>query len=751
MIKDKNQSISENPKNDLLINEQEMILKKDLLYFKNDILKDIKQIEIKLNTKYNDNSNNFDLKFQEYDNKINTILNKISEITNLIPIDNNIKEKVEKINKKTEKIEEIITINEIKLNSIDKDLNSAIYKYDKMFSDTVIYPGIIGNLCKFKTFHDYIDYVLIEIKKLIEYKEKNVMDLKSYKKKLDTIIENFKLQTNNIIEYNKEYTNRKVNENEMKIYENLKIYDGIIKNIRIENAKFIIDSKKEYNNILKEWEKIIGIKNEIFIELNNQTEKIEESNNLIYRKLEGYKKEFNIIKNRFTQLSEFIKDVRFRINIGEDIKKRDVLRISKKIDFSKKQTIKKGDIKDNNSLLDYNKSYYEHLKKNSLKKNNESILISRRFSLNNLSKKFSFNKLNFINNDSNSSISSIQNLSDEENNNKNSNKINRSKTIQFYQKKNYSPSRNIKEKNNKSNKSENISSIELLNSIELNNNDLLRNAIHEKNIIDKKTNINEENKNNKNHSKSGKTQLKYINLLNLKKKQKPISSTKRNHKFPEEELLTQNKSYTNFPKIASIKNNINEQIKEKKEEEKNKSQKLSYTTRNNNENLNQIDNIEYKFNTINANNIDNNFIGNSIQVLNIKTKYAKNIISQPNKINIKKYNDKKSNLNKKTKIEDLKKDFKVHIPNFEVFYSKYGGESIENNNNNNFKGSKLSNHSINDIISSFQINKNKSKNSKYGKYCSYSQEKDIHNNYYYNLMINDDNMNEKKNDKKIKK
>ena len=239
--------------------------------------------------------------------------------------------------------------------------------------------------------------------------------------------------------------------------------------------------------------------------------------------------------------------------------------------------------------------------------------------------------------------------------------------------------------------------------------------------------------------------------MNLKKKQKPISSTKRNHKFAEEELLTQNKSYTNFPKIASIKNNINEQIKEKKEEEKNKSQKLSYTTRNNNENLNQIDNIEYKFNTINANNIDNNFIGNSIQVLNIKTKYTKNIISQPNKINIIKYNDKKSNLNKKTKIEDLKKDFKVHIPNFEVFYSKYGGESIENNNNNNFKGSKLSNHSINDIISSFQINKNKGKKLKYGKNCSYSQEKNIHSNYYYNLMINDDNMNEKKNDKKIKK
>lgn len=42
------------------------------------------------------------------------------------------------------------------------------------------------------------------------------------------------------------------------------------------------------------------------------------------------------------------------------------------------------------------------------------------------------------------------------------------------------------------------------------------------------------------------------------------------------------------------------------------------------------------------------------------------------------------------------------------------------------------------------IKKNQNKKSKYGKFHSYSQEKDNYNNYYYNLMINDDNMNEKK-------
>ena len=751
MINNTNETISQNQKNELEINQQDMILKKDLLYFKNDILKDIKQIEIKLNSKYNENSNSFDLKFKEYDNKMNIILNKISKISELISIDNSIKEKVEKLNQKTQKIDDTITINEIKLDSIDKDLHNAIYKFDKMFSDTVIYPGIIGNLCKFKTFHDYIDYVLIEIKKLIDFKEKNIMDLKSYKKKLDTTIESFKLQINNIIESNKEFTIRKVNESENQIYDNFKIYEERLQNIRIENAKFIIESKKQYENLLKEWEKMIGIKNEIFMEFNNQMVKFEESNNSIYRKFEGYKKEFHLIKNRFTQLSEFIKDVRFRINIGEDIKKRDVLRLSKKIDFSKKQTIQKEDITDNNSLFDY-KNQYEHLKKNSLKKNNDSILFKRKYSLKR--KNFSFNKLKFINNDSNSYISSIGNLSDEENDNKKSININRSKTLHFYQNK-LSSINLINKEDNKNNKKDNFSNVDLVNSIELNNNDLLINGIHEKNNNNSKikTNKNEENNINKNNSLLEKTQIKHLNILNLKKNLKPISSTLRNQKLSEEQLLSQNKSYTNFPKISSIKNNIksnNEQIKEKND--KKICQKLPYSSRNNKENINQFDNIEYKFNTINEKNIDNNFIGNSIQVLNIKSKYTKNLISQPNKIHIKKYKDKINNLNKKTIIEDLMKDFKVHIPNFEVFYSKYGGESIENINNNNYKGSKISNYSINDAISSFYINKKKNQNkkSKYGKFHSYSQEKDNYNNYYYNLMINDDNMNEKKKDK-IKK
>jgi hypothetical protein len=93
------------------------------------------------------------------------------------------------------------------------------------------------------------------------------MDLKSYKKKLDTTIESFKLQINNIIESNKEFTIRKVNESENQIYDNFKIYEERLQNIRIENAKFIIESKKQYENLLKEWEKIIELKMKFLLNL----------------------------------------------------------------------------------------------------------------------------------------------------------------------------------------------------------------------------------------------------------------------------------------------------------------------------------------------------------------------------------------------------------------------------------------------------------------------------------------------------
>ena len=51
-----------------------------------------------------------------------------------------------------EKTNEKIISTEFKLNQTYNELHNAITKYDKLLSDSVLYPGIIGNLCKFKNF-----------------------------------------------------------------------------------------------------------------------------------------------------------------------------------------------------------------------------------------------------------------------------------------------------------------------------------------------------------------------------------------------------------------------------------------------------------------------------------------------------------------------------------------------------------------------------------------------------------------------
>ena len=63
------------------------------------------------------------------------------------------------LKKKQKKILE----DEIQLNQTYNELHKAITKYYKLLSDSVLYPGIIGNLCKFKNFHEFINYTLQQI------------------------------------------------------------------------------------------------------------------------------------------------------------------------------------------------------------------------------------------------------------------------------------------------------------------------------------------------------------------------------------------------------------------------------------------------------------------------------------------------------------------------------------------------------------------------------------------------------------
>ena len=173
-------------------------IRKDLLYFKNDLLKEFKTIESNLNEKYSDSINELKLRLKDYDRKFDKVNQQILDLSNIISNDKIIKDKIDKLSQFKEKTNEKIISTEFKLNQTYNELHNAITKYDKLLSDSVLYPGIIGNLCKFKNFHEFIDYTLQQISQLNSFKDKSLFDLKAYKEKLENLIESFKSQIENI-------------------------------------------------------------------------------------------------------------------------------------------------------------------------------------------------------------------------------------------------------------------------------------------------------------------------------------------------------------------------------------------------------------------------------------------------------------------------------------------------------------------------------------------------------------------------
>lgn len=322
------------------VNNQSQSIQKDIIYFKEDVLKDIRHLDSKLKLKLDTNIEKIDQKLKSFDSKFDSMVQKIADLSKLISDDNTIREKVEQLSAFKATMESTIITHEVKQNMISKELKDAIFKYDKAILDNLLYPGIIGNSCRFKTFKDFIDYLLKQDSLFITFRDKQILDLKSYKGKLETLTKSLQSQIDAINLASTQYTNRAVSECEERIKSLLKIYDDRLEDMRVENGKYAIQLKTQSNNLASEWNKVMNIKNEILVQFEAKVQEMKQSNLALVKNYEGYRKEFKLIKNRFTQLSEFIKDVRFRINIGGHLKKREANKMGNLIDFDKKQILK---------------------------------------------------------------------------------------------------------------------------------------------------------------------------------------------------------------------------------------------------------------------------------------------------------------------------------------------------------------------------------------------------------------------------
>ena len=336
---------------DPILGESSKSMKNDILFFKNEALKDFKEAQKKVNDKYKSLDFEIKEKLDSFERRVNIYEKKIIELSRLINTDKTIRDKVDKLMEFKEKADDSMLTEKIRLDNFRNDLNFHVNRIDQILKDSVIYPGIIGGTCRHKTFHDFIDYVLTQCSQNLTFREKSSIDFKSYKEKLDNSISAFNSQINKILNTTSEYTKTCVKECEDRMKSIYNVYDDRLQDARIENANYAIGLEKATDVLKKELENLYIIKNELNKKVDDGIKEIKNDNNRVIRLFAGYKKGFNLLQYKFTQLSDFIKDIRFRMNLKEEINRREFTHMSDLINFDKRKKGFMDGFYENNNYL----------------------------------------------------------------------------------------------------------------------------------------------------------------------------------------------------------------------------------------------------------------------------------------------------------------------------------------------------------------------------------------------------------------
>ena len=317
---------NKNINTNLVQSREEQIIKTQNLLTELYNIKEIKFLK-------DDIMNYFKQKFEEYSTKLDENISKITQIeknfeimTESININYNkiIKtqatmqselDKLKNYDSFSKNVKDKLISHEIRLNNIREDFSKATQKYDKIYLDNLELPGFIGRCAKYKNCQIFFEDVIKNLATLNLFREKNIIDLKSYKEKLENIIKTFHILVDNNNQAQIKYINSQNEKNITDCKNMMKILEERIKDVKVDNAKYSMDIMKKTEEMHKKWDRIDKIKEEIFGEFNIKNDEIKKMNNDTIDKFNEFKKEYKIIRDKFFELADFIKDIRFQKNI----------------------------------------------------------------------------------------------------------------------------------------------------------------------------------------------------------------------------------------------------------------------------------------------------------------------------------------------------------------------------------------------------------------------------------------------------
>ena len=303
-MSEKFQKNDKSKKYDNITNKDEKTLKEDIIFFKEELLKQINILEKSISEQKEEIRAKINGKFILYDDTIEKLNTKFSELKKLVDTNNYLKEQIDNWSHFKSDISKISTGNEIKLTLLEKETYSNFYRIDKLLSNSIIYPRIIDKNARFKNFHEFIDYVLEKISILDIFKSKIELDLQSFKVKVDKIIQGLKIKLDCSINDARQIVKNGVKENELIIKDYLtgKIYDLQVKSNEFE--KKVEKKLEEFNLGLNTFDEKMKLFDEKVEEKMNM-DKFDEEKDSIYYDINQCKNKDNELNNRINALEKY--------------------------------------------------------------------------------------------------------------------------------------------------------------------------------------------------------------------------------------------------------------------------------------------------------------------------------------------------------------------------------------------------------------------------------------------------------------
>lgn len=357
--------IEKDKESPLNINQKK--LQNEMIHFKEDILKELKNFERNYSEKYKSSNIIIDDKLEEFERKLENHNQRLFKISQIVVEDKTLKEKIEEISQDKIDNQDKLLKTSVKLDRLEKEYNKKIGDIDNLLNDSVIYPGIIGKKARFINFHEFIDYILSQIAKFTVAFQKNISEINSIKSRLESSIKNIKIDAEGNLRSANQYTRQSVIESENRIKEVINILENDLKEIKEENEK----NKKnieQYNN---------ETRNELKKEMESQKIKYKEENNKIDQKISDYEKQLNGLKDSYNKLNEEFNE---KINVNEENQKEE-----------KQKEENNKDLNDKNYQIDENEIVNKYLRGEI--NDNQFLIYKELMKLSSFIKKFSFDIL----------------------------------------------------------------------------------------------------------------------------------------------------------------------------------------------------------------------------------------------------------------------------------------------------------------------------------------------------------------------